>query len=191
VALTGAEVQPLFNSGHDVPVLCAPGTYNTDTGAEPCTPAPAGTFVDTTGATVATDCAPGSYSSVAGATSCVLAAPGTFVATAGAIAAADCPLGTFSPVAGADQCQLAPIGTYVDTTGASVATDCPAGTSTLFTGSASEDDCIPVVLDTDGDGVDDPDDLCPYGCAHPFPGANASANGGTGDRRSSNHRAAK
>ncbi len=48
---------------------CAPGTYSA-TGNEPCTPAPAGTYVATSGAIVPTACPVGT-SSLVGATSCV------------------------------------------------------------------------------------------------------------------------
>jgi len=170
-ALTGPEVQSIFDAGAAAPVPCSPGTYNPDTGAEPCLQAPAGTFVDTTGAVAATDCAPGTYNPVTGAISCLPAPPGTFVDAAGAFAATDCALGTYNPNAGAISCLLAPVGTYVDTTGAIAATDCPAGTSTQSAGSTSVVDCVPP--DSDGDGVNDEADLCPGTTA----GATVDANG--------------
>ena len=81
------------------PPLCNSGTFSV-TGASPCTPAPPGTYVGTTGAMAATDCGLGTYSSVSGATSCTPAPPNTYVATAGATAPTFCPAGTVNPNSG-------------------------------------------------------------------------------------------
>ena len=125
--------------------MCAPGEFSV-TGEAPCTPAPVGTFVDTEGATEATDCPVGFYQDEVGQTFCEPAAPGTFVDITGAAAATLCPLGTFQPNSGATSCLLAPIGTYVDFKGAIAATNCPPGTTTEFTGATSVDDCIEPLL---------------------------------------------
>ena len=127
------------------PELCAPGTFSA-TGEAPCTPAPAGTFVDTEGATGATPCPIGTFQGQEGQTSCELAAPGTFVDVEGATAASPCELGELQPAAGAVSCLLAPIGTYVDTLGAATATDCPPGTTTETEGATSVDDCAESLL---------------------------------------------
>ena len=66
---------------------CAAGTYSStglSTDTTPCTPAPPGSFVDTTGATAATLCPLGTFQPDSGQTSCVEAPPGSFVDTTGA-----------------------------------------------------------------------------------------------------------
>jgi hypothetical protein len=122
------------------PDLCQPGWFSA-TGEEPCDPAPAGTFVDSEGATEATDCEPGTYQDQEGQTSCEPAQPGSYVDVAGATAATLCPLGTYQPDAGQTSCLQALIGTYVGTTGATAATNCPTGETTDSTGSTSLSDC--------------------------------------------------
>jgi len=122
-----------------LPVLCAPGTYN-PTGFEPCLPAPAGSYVDTEGATAATLCAPGTYQPDAGQTSCVPAPAGSYVATEGATAATLCAPGTYQPDAGQTSCIPAPAGSYVDVAGAAEATLCAPGTYQPDSGQTS---CIP------------------------------------------------
>lgn len=82
------------------PLECQPGTFSA-TGDEPCTPAPAGSYVATVGATEATACLPGTYQNQEGQTSCLFAPIGTYVSTAGATAAADCPDGTTTDTTGA------------------------------------------------------------------------------------------
>lgn len=72
---------------------CLPGTYS-DTGAQPCTDAPAGTYVATGWATSATPCAAGSYSADSGAVACDQAPVDTYVSAQGATAATPCPDGT-------------------------------------------------------------------------------------------------
>ena len=83
------------------PALCAPGTYNSTNGAEPCTPAPAGFFVDTEGALAATPCTPGRFQDQPGQASCQLAPLGSYVEFSGAVAAALCPDGTTTNALGA------------------------------------------------------------------------------------------
>lgn len=70
----------------NAPVACSPGSFSA-TGNEPCTPAPAGSYVATAGATSAVLCPAGTYSNLAGATSCTPAPDGSYVATAGATSA--------------------------------------------------------------------------------------------------------
>ncbi len=71
-------------------VSCLPGYY----GAFECTPAPAGTFVDSAGSLVATRCAIGTYQPALGATACIAAPIGSYVDTVGAAAATACPAGS-------------------------------------------------------------------------------------------------
>ena len=123
------------------PPPCTPGNYSS-TGAAPCNPASAGSYVATTGATSESACAVGTYQPTEGQSSCLLANPGSYVAITGAIVATECALGTFNPDSGATSCTPAPLDTYVDTTGATATTDCPAGTYTVTTGSTSAADCI-------------------------------------------------
>lgn len=72
------------------PTLCVPGTFSA-TGSTPCTPAPAGSYVDTAGATTANLCAQGFFQDIAGSTSCTAAPIGFYVDTVGAVAATACP----------------------------------------------------------------------------------------------------
>jgi alpha-tubulin suppressor-like RCC1 family protein len=80
---------------------CPPGTFNSTDGNEPCTPAPAGFFVDTAGALAATPCAPGSFQALTGQSSCELAPVGSYVDSAGATSATPCPEGTTTNAFGA------------------------------------------------------------------------------------------
>jgi hypothetical protein len=137
---------------------CPVGTFSA-TGDAPCTPAPPGTFVNTVGATSATQCALGTFQPSAAQVSCLLsplgffvaatgstsatAAPaGTFVDTVGAASATPCAVGTFQGLVASISCTFAPVGSYVDVVGAVAAIECPPGTTTLATGSTSESDCV-------------------------------------------------
>ncbi len=144
------------------PEMCLAGTFSA-TGEAPCTPAPVGTFVDTDGATEATDCDLGRYQDEEGQTSCKLALPGTFVDVTGATSATLCPLGRFQPNSGAIECLIAPIGTYVDSIGAIAATDCPAGTTTASTGATSLSDCEALMLAVAYSNLDGIDGYDPTG----------------------------
>ena len=97
--------------------LCALGTFSAS-GSAPCTPAPAGTYVDSTGATSATNCPLGSFNPTPGATGCTTAPVGTYVASTGATAPTSCPAGTTTIGLGATsaaQCVAAPRITSVAT----------------------------------------------------------------------------
>ena len=83
------------------PAACAPGTFNTTDGNEPCTPAPPGTYIDTAGALAATPCDPGSYQNQYAQTSCQLAPIGSYVETSGSTTATACPEGTTTAALGA------------------------------------------------------------------------------------------
>ena len=118
-------------------VACPPGSYRaTPTGAL-CTPAPAGSYVDTAGATAATLCAAGTYSDAAGAIVCTTAPAGYFVSTTGATSATPCAAGTYSALPGAIACTPAPAGSFVSATGATSATPCALGTFSAVTGAAA------------------------------------------------------
>ena len=107
---------------------CEPGFYSS-TGSEPCTPAPAGTFVSGSGATEPTDCAPGSFQDQPGQTMCYAAPAGSYVPDAGATSAVLCLPGTFSNSAGSIGCTPAPAGSYAPGNGNTSAVPCPEGTT--------------------------------------------------------------
>ena len=115
------------------PAICTAGSYSAS-GYAPCTLAPPGTYVDTTGATTATDCPVGTYNPNSGSTdssACSSAAAGTYVDTPGSEAATPCGLGTYNPNTGSTSssaCVPASSGAYVGTTGATSATPCGLGT---------------------------------------------------------------
>ena len=122
------------------PELCPPGFFSA-TGEAPCTPAPLGTFVDSEGATEATDCPPGFYQDEEGQVSCKAALPGTFVDVSGATSANLCPLGRFQPNAAATECLLAPVGAYVDVEGAVASTPAAPGFFVDEKGAAQASPC--------------------------------------------------
>ena len=121
---------------------CAPGTYSA-TGSPPCTAAPPGYYVASSGATAATPCALGTYNALSGQTSCTTAPAGTYVDTMAATAPTDCPAGSYNPSTGATSgaaCLAAPAGTYVPSPGSAAPTNCPVGTFSPATGATS---CTP------------------------------------------------
>lgn len=139
------------------PVPCDPGTYS-ETGYQPCTAAPAGTFVDTVGATSATPCPVGTFQPDQGADSCIVAPVGSYVDTVGATTATPCLDGyttDFVGAASADACRpinTPPVaeagGPYTVAEGSSVALD----------GSGSDPDpgdTLTYQWDLDGDGAFD------------------------------------
>jgi CSLREA domain-containing protein len=98
---------------------CQPGTY--DAGGNACVPAPAGSFVDTPGATQPTACLPGTWQDQEGQTSCKRADPGFFVPGTGATSQEQCPQGTTS-AAGATECTLIPATSFCPADDPGVAT---------------------------------------------------------------------
>ncbi len=136
----------LYDDGSATP--CAPGSYSA-TGNEPCTAAPAGSYVASAGATAPTPCAPGTYSALTGSTSCNAAPLGMYATGPGATSATPCAVGTYSAVAGATTCTPAPAGSYVPTAGATSATLCAAGTYSASAGAAS---CTPAPAGSYGTG---------------------------------------
>ncbi len=84
-------------------VPCAAGSYST-TGDEPCTAAPAGSYVGTAGASSATPCSAGTYQDLTGQISCKPAGLGFYVPTSGAASQTACPVGETTLVTGATSC---------------------------------------------------------------------------------------
>ena len=150
---------------------CALGTYQPNTAQTSCLAAPAGTYVDTTGAITPTACALGKYQPNTGQTSCLPAPAGTYVDTTGAIAPTACALGTYQPETGQTSCLAAPAGKYVDTTGAIAPTACALGTYQPETGQTS---CLAAPVNTyvDVTGATSPTP-CPKGYYQPSIGQTA------------------
>ena len=174
---------PATSDGFDIiaaapPIVPCPLGFFSATGNEPCQAAPAGSYVDSAGATTPTDCPLGTYNPNTGATSisaCVTAPAGTYVDSAGSSVATDCPLGTYNPDTGAtliSACVTAPAGTYVDSAGSSVATDCPLGTYNPDTGATLISACATAPAGTyvDSAGSSVATD-CPLGTYNPDTGA--------------------
>lgn len=107
-------------------VRCAVGNYS-ETGNAPCSPAPAGRFVSTVGATSATACPAGTYQNLTGQSACSPASAGHFVSSSGSVAQIPCPAGSFQNQTGQNSCIAAAPGFYVDASGAATQTACPAG----------------------------------------------------------------
>ncbi|MFK8024429.1 MAG: thrombospondin type 3 repeat-containing protein, partial [Ilumatobacter sp.] len=130
---------------------CPLGTFSS-AGTQPCSPAPIGSFVDTTGATEPTPAPIGSYVDVEGATEATLCPTGETTATTGSTSPDDC----------------YPIDTDGD--GTPDPTDnCPTVANpdqTDFDGDLQGDACDP---DDDNDNVDDAADLCPASHDDPAP----------------------
>ncbi|MGO9879185.1 MAG: hypothetical protein ACLPSM_07500 [Acidimicrobiales bacterium] len=115
------------------PTLCSAGTYSTN-GYLPCTAAPAGSYVPTTGSTSATLCPPGTYSATSGAVVCTQAPAGSYDSGTGNTSASLCAIGYYSSSPGSSACTPAPAGSYVPTSGSSSATLCPPGTYSSTSG---------------------------------------------------------
>jgi hypothetical protein len=160
------------------PSLCTVGNYSA-TGTSPCSPAPPGTYVDTTGATAPTDCPVGTYNPNSGSASsgtCISAPAGTYVDTPGSAAATPCGVGTYNPNTGSTSsaaCVPAPAGNYVGTTGASSASPCAVGTYSPTSGATM---CTPAppntYVATTGATAATP---CPAGTFNPNSGSTSVA----------------
>lgn len=98
----GAIWKGLLVSAPDVP--CVVGTYSA-TGNAPCTPAPIGRFVASSGATSAVPCVAGTYQNQTGQFECISASPGYYVADSGASSQTPCATG-YTSAAGAIACTL-------------------------------------------------------------------------------------
>ncbi|HEY0997766.1 MAG TPA: hypothetical protein VGD77_17385 [Gemmatimonadaceae bacterium] len=106
---------------------CALGSYQPQPGQLACLPAPAGSYVNTTGAIASVPCSVGTYQPTVGGSACLPAPAGRFVNTLGAITAIACAPGSYQPMVGQASCLPAPAGRYVDIPGAIAASECPAG----------------------------------------------------------------
>ncbi|MFG6488388.1 hypothetical protein ACG04R_16995 [Roseateles sp. BYS78W] len=122
-------------------MLVPAGSYVNTSGASVATLAPVGTYVPTAGASVATQAPAGSYVSTPGATVPTLAPVGRYVPTAGASMAQQAPVGTYVATPGASAPIPAPVGSYVATAGASAATLAPAGSFVSTAGASSAQSC--------------------------------------------------
>jgi len=160
-----------FGAATPAPLECPIGQFAAP-GDVVCTDAPAGSYVDTTGATQETLCSIGKVNPNTASTSpsaCVPAPAGTYVDTPGAAEGTQCSIGTFNSLTGSTSiaaCISAPAGFYVPSTGAidtiicPADNYCPAGSSVPTAcptnavsdeGSSSESDCVlppPVVPDS-------------------------------------------
>ena len=117
-------------------VQCTPGYYSA-TGDTPCTAAPAGSYVSSSGARSATLCPEGTYNPYTAQTSCLNATPGTYVGTTGATAPTNCAAGSYSASYAATACALADPGDYVANPGSSSETKCVAGSFSPFSGATA------------------------------------------------------
>lgn len=110
------------------PAECLAGTYNVTNGFEPCTPAAAGRYASSDGATTDVPCAPGSYQNETGQSECKLAPAGSFTDISEAIDFTLCPTGSWQENSGATGCTPADPGTFVPVEGSFVPpTPCPLG----------------------------------------------------------------
>jgi VCBS repeat-containing protein len=117
-------------------IVCPAGSF-LSSGANTCTLAPPGSFVNTTGATSATQCDAGTFQPLTGQSSCNPSPDGSFVGTTGATSASLCPVGTFQPLTGQSSCNPSPAGSFVGTTGATSASLCTPGSFQPLTGQSS------------------------------------------------------
>jgi hypothetical protein len=91
-------------------IVCSAGSYLAAPADVACTPAPAGSYVDTAGATSATLCPAGTFSAAEGAAACTPAPADTYVPVTGATSATPCPAGLSSdPGATACDDRTAPV----------------------------------------------------------------------------------
>ncbi len=140
-------------------IVCPAGSF-LSSGDNTCTPAPAGSYVSSTGSTSAALCPVGTFTDTSGNIACTPAPAGSYVPTTGSTSAALCPVGTFTDTAGQLACTsapagsfatgpgstsaaLCPVGTFTDTSGQSVCTPAPAGSYVPTTGSTSDMFCAP------------------------------------------------
>ena len=118
---------------------CNLGTYSSNGTDSPsaCTPAPQGSYVNTTGATAATLASPGTYQPNTGQTTALQADPGYYVPVQGATSQIRAPIGSYVPDAGASVAISAPVGYYVATTAATQASAAQPGSYVATTGASS------------------------------------------------------
>jgi hypothetical protein len=127
-------------SGGAMAANCNYGTYSStglDTAAGGCIPAPAGSYVDTQGATSATPAPPGFYQPNTGRTSALQADPGYYVPSQGATAQIQAPVGRYVPNSGASEATPAPVGYYVSVAGATAAEPAAPGSYVAVIGASA------------------------------------------------------
>lgn len=124
------EILTIQVGGQDVDILdCiqAPaGSYVDSTGATEATPASAGHFVSFTGASSEEQCPAGFYQPNTGQSECLQSGKG-FSADTGSASRTQCIEGTFGPENSNAECLDAPPGTYVNIKGMSEAINCEKG----------------------------------------------------------------
>ena len=119
--------------------LCKAGSFGVG-GEEPCTSAPKGSFVQSEGASKATECPAGLYAPETGLSECLPASLGHYVPAGGAKEELECEQGTYSDEMQRTSCKAATIGHYAPR-GSVVATACPAGTHNPHTNTPSLEFC--------------------------------------------------
>lgn len=105
-------------AGASAASTCGPGNYD-PAGGSACIPAPVGTYVNSPGATDATQAPAGFFVNVTGATAATPAPVGSFVNVTGAAAATPAPVGYYVATPGATAPTAAGTGNYTAGTGAS------------------------------------------------------------------------
>lgn len=122
---------------------CPVGKLSTGGTGVLCSPAPAGHFVNTTGASVATECAAGTFAeaSAGGASACANCDKGH--STQGRVGQATCFQCTRGHYAGVGQedCTRCPLGEFASVFGATACEQCNAGFSTAFPGAINAQEC--------------------------------------------------
>ena len=152
---------------------CAEGTYNPLPGATSCQKCPAGSALAESNATSHKDCLPcmaGTYGPEPGMSSCLPCEPGYFSDEPEMLECLPCEPGTFLPLPGgnsSESCEPCSPGTIAALPGSSECTNCtsgqyqeepqmsvcdlcPKGTYLPFSGSFSEEDCLPCTSDPVG-----------------------------------------
>ncbi len=120
---------------------CQPGSYSaTGDDRAGCTPADAGHYVDTAGATSQTECDAGYYQDETGQSSCKQADAGHYVDTSAATDQKPCDVGYYQPNMGQSSCLAADAGHYVDTGAAIDQTPCDAG---YYQDQTAQTSCLP------------------------------------------------
>ncbi|KAL4859859.1 Nucleolar GTP-binding protein 1 [Chlorella vulgaris] len=130
--LAGEET---FDDGNSVCSKCAKGFYNPSAIPNPsnpsCVAAPAGGYVNTTGAKTYTPCGVGTFSDETGSDWCDICPPGQYANTKGSKACKTCPAGTYSS-GGASTCKSCAAGYYAPS-GSSICSPCKAGSFSATT----------------------------------------------------------
>jgi hypothetical protein len=119
--------------------LCNPGTYGSG-GELPCTSAPRGYHVESSGSSAPTECAAGRFAAEEGTVFCPAAEPGHYVPASGAKAQLECEAGTYQDEAGQTGCKAVGAGHYAGK-GSAFAVACAAGTHNPHLNAPSAEYC--------------------------------------------------